>query len=73
MLARQACRTARSLTSDFILLSTGLADYSPVRLSIASAPEVSRMQALRRLCEIIEHPSTPAGRRFALGIQVFDP
>lgn len=28
------------------------------------------MQALRRLCEIIEHPGTPAGRRFAIGIQI---
>lgn len=46
------------------------ADYSPVRLSIASASEVPRMQALRRLCEIVEHPNTPTGRRFAVGIQI---
>ena len=28
------------------------------------------MQALRTLCELIEHPGTPLGRRFALAIQV---
>lgn len=40
------------------------------RCPLLHAFEVFSMQALRRLCEIVEHPGTRAGRHFALGIQI---